>query len=83
MLKMIYHDRTMLSTRPDALSTTLPAELATSFLLSGSESAYKHQYASLYFVRLAHLRKHTIEQAKRQWSSEAGEHLLSLFSIKY
>ncbi|KAG8787350.1 hypothetical protein FRC20_011724 [Serendipita sp. 405] len=56
-------------TRPDALSSTLPQELANAFLLGPNETSYKHQYANMYFVRLAKLRKQVVERAKQQWRS--------------
>lgn len=62
-----------LLTRADALANTLPLELANSFLLGANDpNSYKHQYANLYFIRLAKLRKVTIERANQQWMSHPG-----------
>ncbi|PVG04154.1 hypothetical protein CPB86DRAFT_803688 [Serendipita vermifera] len=60
------------STRQDALSSTLPPELATAFLLGQTDSSYKHQYANIYFVRLNALRKYILPRAEKQWKGMAG-----------
>lgn len=62
----------ILYTRPDALSSTLPKELANAFVLETNDASYKHQYANLYFSRLSLLRKQVIERAKQQWRSAIG-----------
>jgi DNA polymerase delta subunit 2 len=41
-------------------------------LLKKQDASYKHQYANLYFVRLAQLRKHTIARAKERWKDTTG-----------
>lgn len=52
----------------------LPPRLLTTFHLSGENSrSYKHQYANVYYMRLAALKPVVKANAKRVWKDVAGE----------
>lgn len=54
----------------------LPPHILTSFQLNGEHGrSYKHQYANVYFMRLAALKPAVKANAKKLWEDVAGESL--------
>lgn len=77
----ITYPRVVPSTVPvRATTTALPIRNDQSFIIESKNKSYKHQYASIYFVRLQRLRKSVEDRARKRWKDVAGEYrLLSPF----
>ncbi|CCM02879.1 uncharacterized protein FIBRA_04993 [Fibroporia radiculosa] len=63
---------------PDPLPSRVPTAVLApsphtpSFVLGAANRSYKHQYASIYFVRLQLLRKFVLARARRRWRGLSG-----------
>ncbi|CED83110.1 DNA polymerase delta, regulatory subunit 55 [Phaffia rhodozyma] len=57
--------------RPDSHYSALP-NLNNAFSLKGVSRSYDHQYASLYFSRLVHLRPPVKARAEKKWKGAQG-----------
>ncbi|EED77603.1 predicted protein, partial [Postia placenta Mad-698-R] len=58
-------------TRPPT-AVVAPSPRTPSFVLGAANRSYKHQYSSIYYVRLQVLRKYVMARARRRWHDVAG-----------
>ncbi|OSX64998.1 hypothetical protein POSPLADRAFT_1044422 [Postia placenta MAD-698-R-SB12] len=59
-------------TRPPT-AVVAPSPRTPSFVLGAANRSYKHQYSSIYYVRLQVLRKYVMARARRRWHDVAGQ----------